>query len=261
VFTASDVDLRGIGGGAFASAAPNRVVMGGGGGAGGSNNDGATPINSSGGAGGGIVVVRAGSMSGTGTVNANGAAGRTQPLNDGSGGGGAGGSAVLMSVGGGLGGVTVNARGGAGGDSYLGGSPAHAGGGGGAGGVVIRSGAATAVNVPGALNGTTNTGGNPVGGAAHGATPGAPGSNTTPGDSTFTTRPSAQCLPNLTVTKLTLTPTVTTAGATSVSYTIVVSNNGGAALGADLVDNTLPPGWTFAQTSALAFAPALSAST
>lgn len=260
-FTASDVDLRGIGGSAFALAAPNRVVMGGGGGAGGSNNDGASPINSSGGAGGGLVVVRAGSMSGSGAVNANGAAGRTQPLNDGSGGGGAGGSVVLMSVGGGLGGVTINAGGGVGGNSFLGGSPAHAGGGGGAGGVVIRSGAATAVNVPGALNGTTNTGGNPVGGASHGATPGAPGSNTTPGESTFSTRPSAQCLPNLTVAKRTFTPTVTTASATSVSYTIVVSNSGGAAMGADLVDRTLPPGWAFSQTTGLTFAPALSAST
>ena len=255
-----DFDLRGIGGGAFASAAPNRVVLGGGGGAGGSNNDGADPINSSGGAGGGLVIVRAGSMAGSGTVNANGASGRTQPTNDGAGGGGAGGSVVLMSVGGGLGAVTVLVQGGSGGDSFLGGGTAHAGGGGGAGGVVIRSGAAT-VNSSGATNGLTNTGDAPVGGASHGATAGAGGSNTTPADSSFGTRPSAQCLPQLTVTKATLTPTVSTASATSVSYTLVVSNSGGAAIGADLVDNTLPPGWTFSQTSGLAFAPALSGST
>lgn len=258
-FTGTDFDLRGIGGAAFASAAPNRVVMGGGGGAGGSNNDGADPVNSSGGAGGGIVIVRAGSMGGSGTVNANGANGRTQLVNDGAGGGGAGGSVVLMSRGGGVGAVTVNVRGGSGGDSFLSGTVAHAGGGGGAGGVVIRSGAATVTNT-GASNGTTNTGDNPVGGAAHGATAGTGGSNTTPADSSFSTRPSAQCLPQLTVTKTALTPTVTTAGATSVSYTIVVSNSGGAAIGADLVDNTLPPGWTFSQTSGLAFAPALSGS-
>jgi uncharacterized repeat protein (TIGR01451 family) len=255
-----DFDLRGIGGGAFASAVPNRVVMGGGGGAGGSNNDGADPINSSGGAGGGIVIVRAGSMAGSGTVNANGASGRTQPTNDGAGGGGAGGSVVLMSVGGGLGAVTVLVQGGSGGDSFLGGGTAHAGGGGGAGGVVIRSGAAT-VNSSGATNGLTNTGDAPVGGASHGATAGTGGSNTTPADSSFSTRPSARCLPQLTVTKATLTPTVSTASATSVSYTLVVSNSGGAAIGADLVDNTLPPGWTFSQTSGLAFAPALSGST
>lgn len=259
-FGAADVDLRGIGGAAFASAAPNRVVMGGGGGAGGTNNSGADPINSSGGAGGGIVIVRAGSMSGSGTVNANGANGRTQPINDGAGGGGAGGSVVLMSVAGGLGTVGVNVAGGRGGDSYLTGTSAHAGGGGGAGGVVIRSGAATVSNT-GLANGITNTADNPVGGAAHGATAGTGGTSTQPADSTFTsTRPSAQCLPQLSVTKATLTPTVTTSNATSVSYTIVVSNRGGSAIGADLVDNTLPPGWTFSQTSGLTFAPALSGS-
>lgn len=260
VFTTSDFDLRGIGGAAFASAAPNRVVMGGGGGAGGSNNSGADPVNSSGGAGGGIVIVRAGSMSGNGTVNANGANGRTQPNNDGAGGGGAGGSVVLMSVAGGLGTVAVNVRGGTGGDSFISGAEAHAGGGGGAGGVVIRSGVATVSNT-GSANGITNTGDNPPGGAAHGATAGTGGTSTQSADSTFTsTRPSARCLPQLTVTKATLTPTVTTAAATSVSYTIVVSNSGGSAIGAGLADNTLPPGWTFSQTSGLTFAPALSAS-
>lgn len=258
-FTTADFDLRGIGGAAFITTAANRVVMGGGGGAGGTNNNGADPINSSGGAGGGIVIVRAGSMSSSGTVNANGADGRTQPVQDGAGGGGAGGSVVLMSVAGGLSSVAVNVRGGRGGDSYLGGVEAHAGGGGGAGGVVIRSGAATVSNT-GSTNGLTNTGDNPVGGASHGATAGAGGSNSQSGDSNFNTRPSAQCLPQLTVTKSTLTPTVTTAAATSVSYTIVVSNTGGAAIGADLVDNALPPGWTLSQTSGIAFSPALSGS-
>lgn len=261
-FTTTDFDLRGVGGAAFASAAPNRVVLGGGGGAGGSNNalvlD--DPVDSSGGAGGGVVLVRAGSMSGSGTVNASGANGRTQAQNDGAGGGGAGGSVVLMSAAGGLGSVAVNVAGGAGGNSFLGGTTAHAGGGGGAGGVVIRSGAAT-TTLNGASNGTTNTGDNPVGGASHGATPGGAGNSTQSTDSSFTTRPSAQCLPNLTVTKQTLTPTVTTASATSVSYTVVVSNTGGAAIGADLVDNTLPPGWAFSQTTGLSFAPALSGST
>lgn len=266
-FTSTDFDLRGVGGAAFASAAPNRVVLGGGGGAGGSNNAPVLddPVDSSGGAGGGVVIVRAGSMSGSGTVNANGANGRTQARNDGAGGGGAGGSVVLMSVAGGLGSVAVSASGGRGGDSYTAAfdaatPTAHAGGGGGAGGVVITSTGMGPVTNGGA-NGITNTGDNPVGGASHGATPGGAGNGTQSTDSSFTTRPSAQCLPNLTVTKQTLTPTVTTASATSVSYTIVVSNTGGAAIGADLVDNTLPPGWTFSQTTGLSFAPALSAST
>jgi uncharacterized repeat protein (TIGR01451 family) len=259
-FTTSDFDMRGIGGSAFGAGAPNRVVMGGGGGAGGTNDSGADPLDSSGGAGGGIVIVRAGSMTGSGSVNAAGAAGRTNALQDGAGGGGAGGSVVLMTPGGGLGAVTVNAPGGKGGDSFLAGGVAHAGGGGGAGGMVIRSGAIT-TNLAGAINGMTNTGDTPVGGASHGASPGAGGTSTQTADSSFTTRPSAQCLPVLTVTKRTLTPSVSTATATSVSYTLVVSNSGGAATGADLVDNTLPPGWTFSQTSGLVFAPALSGST
>ena len=63
--------------------------------------------------------------------------------------------------------------------------------------------------ITGSANGITNTGDNPPGGAAHGATAGTGGTSTQPGDSIFTgTRPSAQCLPQLTVTKATLTPTL-----------------------------------------------------
>lgn len=259
-FTASDFDLRGIGGAAFASPAPNRVVMGGGGGAGATNQSGDPPANADGGAGGGIVIVRAGSIGGTGNILATGAAGLTNPTNDAAGGGGAGGSVVLMSQDGSMGTLNVNVSGGAGGNSWLAGTEAHGGGGGGGAGVVISRTAVGSVR-NGGLNGITNTGDNPVGGAAHGATSGGSSTATTTSDTSFSVQPGAQCLPQLTVTKLTLTPTVTTAAATSVSYTIVVSNSGGPAMGADIVDNTLPPGWTFSQTSRLTFAPALSGST
>ncbi|MCU0832917.1 MAG: hypothetical protein MUC77_00575 [Chromatiaceae bacterium] len=194
----TDFDLRGIGGAAFASPAPNRVVMGGGGGAAGSNNDGTNP-QAKGGAGGGIVIVRAGSMTGTGTVNARGADGETMPENDGAGGAGAGGSVVLMAYSAsGLGTVDVDVSGGQGGNSFLTGDPAHAGGGGGAGGVVIRSHAAT-VNFAGGANGTTNTGGDPVGGAAHGATPGGQGLDSQQADSQFLVFPGALCPPTAVV--------------------------------------------------------------
>ncbi|BAZ39781.1 hypothetical protein NIES4101_57370 [Calothrix sp. NIES-4101] len=97
-------DIGGRGGNQFA-AASTRVIMGGGGGAG-SNNDGAgTPPNglaSSGAAGGGIVLVRAGTFSGQGTVNASGSNAPIQltstsniQFNDGGGGGGAGGSVIF----------------------------------------------------------------------------------------------------------------------------------------------------------------------
>ena len=196
----TDFDLRGIGGAAFASPAPNRVVLGGGGGAGGTNNDdAATSPRSKGGAGGGIVIVRAGDMTGTGTVDARGADGETMPINDAGGGGGAGGSVVLMAYNGGLGTVTVNVTGGDGGDSALTGSNvAHGGGGGGAGGVVFLSGTAT-VNLSGGANGITSTDGDPVGGAAHGATSGGDGSDEVTPDSDFFVRPGALCPPTAVV--------------------------------------------------------------
>ena len=199
VFGSSDFDLRGIGGAAFASPAPNRLVMGGGGGAGGTNNDGNTNPRAKGGAGGGIVIVRAGDMTGTGTVDAQGADGETMPINDAGGGGGGGGSVVLMAYEGDLGTVTVNVTGGDGGDSALTGSNvAHGGGGGGAGGVVFRSGTAT-VNLSGGANGITSTSDSPVGGAAHGATSGGAGSDTVTSDSDFLVFPGALCSPTAVV--------------------------------------------------------------
>jgi uncharacterized repeat protein (TIGR01451 family) len=258
-FTTADFDMRGIGGAAFAAASTSRVVMGGGGGAGGTNNSG-DPSAFGGGAGGGMVLIRAGSMTGNGTINANGLAGTTNTNNDGASGGGAGGSVIVISQAGGVGTLSINANGGVGADSFTGGTPAHAGGGGGAGGVVLRSGG-SAPSINGGANGVTNNGGNPVLGTAHGATPGGNGSDTVTSDDPPGLWSGARCLPNLTVSKITLTPGVSASGATSASYTIVISNSGGAAIGADIVDNTLPPGWTFSRTSAITFSPALSAAT
>ena len=258
-FTVADFDMRGIGGAAFAGASTSRVVMGGGGGAGGTNNSG-DPAGFGGGAGGGIVMIRAGSMAGSGTINANGLAGTTNANNDGASGGGAGGSVIVMSQAGGVGTLSINAVGGTGGDSFTGGATAHAGGGGGAGGVVLRSGAATAV-VTGGANGVTNTGDNPVGGAAHGATSGGNGSDTQTVSDPPGAQTGARCLPNLTVSKTAVTPLISASGATSASYAIVISNSGGAAMAADIVDNALPPGWTFSQATAITFSPALSAAT
>lgn len=256
-------DLRGIGGAAFAQLAANRIVLGGGGGAGGNNNSGNPPTVGivDGGSGGGIVIVRAGSMVGNGTITVAGRDALANTGNDGAGGAGAGGSIVLMSAAGSVGGVVnLIATGGKGGDSYLPGATAHAGGGGGAGGVVITSGA-PAINAAGGVNGTTNIGDAPAD-ANHGATPGGTGVGTTGAtDSTFSTRSGALCLPNLTVTKSALNPTVTIAGATTVAYQISVRNSGGMAIGADIIDNTLPTGWTWASTSSVIFAPPLSTTT
>ena len=108
-------NLAGIGGGAIlrGGADADLLVMGGGGAAGGENNN-SPGTTASGGAGGGVVMVRAGSITGTGTVTTQGAAGQTQTGNDAGGGGGAGGSVLVWSnaVGGAVGTLTVNASGG-----------------------------------------------------------------------------------------------------------------------------------------------------
>ena len=62
-------------------------------------------------------MIRTGSTSGTGTINADGETG-LNPDNDGGGGGGAGGSVVVLAQTGGLAGLTVNARGGRGTDAW-----------------------------------------------------------------------------------------------------------------------------------------------
>jgi uncharacterized repeat protein (TIGR01451 family) len=254
-YAADARDLRGIGGGAFTQRAVGRLVMGGGGGAGGDNNSGG--LNSSGGAGGGIVLVRTGSASGSGTINANGLTGLTQAANDGAGGGGAAGSVAFISTGGAVGALTVNAVGGNGGDSFLAGAVAHAGGGGGAGGVVFTSAAAT-ISTLGGANGTTNIGDSPPGGAAHGATSGAGGTATTSITGAPTgVAPGASCLPVLNVTKSTTTPVVVLPGGTTAQYVINVTNatTSGAAYGVSLRD-TLPMPFglqTIAASAATAF--------
>jgi len=91
----TSLTVGGVGGAAFPAAA-NRVTFGGGGGAATSNNGaGAT---ASGGLGGGIVMIRTGSVSGSGSITANGGdAPDSNPTcyGDGAGGGGAGGSIVI----------------------------------------------------------------------------------------------------------------------------------------------------------------------
>ena len=250
-FTTADFDLRGIGGASFAQAATNRLVMGGGGGAGGNNNSAA--VTSSGGAGGGIVLVRTGSTSGNGTINAAGSAGQTQTQNDSGGGGGAGGSVVFISASGAVGGLTVNAGGGVGGNGFAGGADAHAGGGGGGGGVVATSGAAT-INTVGAANGVTNAGSAPVNGTSNGATPGANGTGATSiaGQPTGTAGGGA-CAPQLTVAKSTTTPLISVPAGTTATYRIVVSNANaaGAAYGVAVTD-VLPPPFTLQSVAASA---------
>jgi uncharacterized repeat protein (TIGR01451 family) len=235
-----------VGSSLFGAAGPSRLVMGGGGGAGDSNGDGGIPpTDSSGAAGGGIVMIRAGSISGAATINADGASAPGQPLGDGAGGGGAGGSVLVISQAGAVGALTVNARGGAGGDANLAFAGAHGPGGGGGGGVVLLSGAAT-VAVGAGANGTTavDQGNLP----AHGATPGTNGiSNvvTAAGDAP-TASAGARCLPAITASKTTSTPARSRGVDTTATYTITLANpaGGGTAYGVALTDD-LPTPFTY----------------
>jgi uncharacterized repeat protein (TIGR01451 family) len=105
--------VGGRGGAPFSTATVNRLVMGGGGGAGDANNG----VAGSGGLGGGIVIIRAGTITGTGSVSARARDGVVTPTDDGGSGAGAGGSILITAKSGSLAGIALNANGGKGGDT------------------------------------------------------------------------------------------------------------------------------------------------
>jgi uncharacterized repeat protein (TIGR01451 family) len=168
--------VGGFGGVAFPGST-SALIMGGGAGAGttnngsywlpatvtGNNNCGAncTGIYSSGTAGGGIAIVRVGSVTGTGTITANGQ-NALQTENDGGGGGGAGGSILFLANSGTISGLTVQANGGNGGVTWPEEAPGtpfpdnrHGPGGGGGGGIALLSGNPGAISLLGGIPGYT----------------------------------------------------------------------------------------------------------
>jgi uncharacterized repeat protein (TIGR01451 family) len=234
-----------------------RIVLGGGGGGGTKNNSDGLTAASTGAAGGGIVMIRAGSTSGTGTINVDGSDASDVTLNDGGGGGGAGGSVVFI-AGNSLAGLTVYARGGDGGDAWPArapGSPApgerHGPGGGGGGGVILLSGAATSTSVTGGASGVTTTALDTYGTSVSGS--GIVSTSTTAA-SVPGIRRGSQCLPSLATTKTTSTASVTnTPTGTTATYTITVTN--AASLGSAIqvnISDALPTNFTYASTSSVA---------
>lgn len=168
----------GLGGYAVTGLGATRLTLGGGGGGATTNNGTGTPaagLASSGAAGGGIIMLRAGSMTGAATFNANGNNGDSTVGNDGSGGGGAGG-VVLISAASGMGGVTINVKGGNGGTNLIPplSSGPHGPGGGGGGGYAITTGVPATSNVAAGTSGVTYNNGVLFG--AYGATAGSAGS-------------------------------------------------------------------------------------
>ncbi len=147
-----------------------KIFMGGGGGAGHMSNGQSNGANAcSGGNGGGIVyLLNYGTISGNGTINANGNNGNnafgspnfsypSQGI-DGAGGAGAGGTIILKSNGT-ISGITANAIGGNGGNQVKSGtssSESQGPGGGGSGGYISGNGSVFTQNVTGGSNGTTN---------------------------------------------------------------------------------------------------------
>ena len=240
----TNLSVGGEGGAAF-PATIDRISMGGGGGAGTRNNSNGDNLASGAAAGGGVIFIRADSLSGTGTLTANGANAYNGTANDAGGGGGAGGTIVVLSAKGGEAGLTLKANGGNGGNAWqsqvysLGNR--HGPGGGGGGGVVFVSGTpASTPSVNGGANGLTL---NP--GVAYGATAGAAGSSATNATLSQVTgiQSASLCSPDLTLSK---SHVGNFTRGTSATFTIPVSNVSalGATAGVVIMNDTLPIGLT-----------------
>ena len=209
------------------------MFLGGGGGAGDGNNTAAGP----GGAGGGLVVLIAPTVSGAGTINANGRAGVNSGHNPGDapGGGGAGGSVIVKATT--LSGVAIHADGGAGGNQTLAAAlEAEGPGGGGGGGFVATSGGVVTQTASGAIGGTTNS---PTLAEfpSNGATSGATGAAAVV----------VAQLPMCATDDLQITNTDGVASAvagTSITYTVKVTNAGADVVAGATVVDTFPAALT-----------------
>ena len=234
-----------------------RMFMGGGGGSG-SLNDGTSP-RGSGGNGGGIVVLRTGSVAGSGVLRADGQRGWDSDVGQDAGGGGGAGGTIMVMANTGHGSITAQARGGNGADSNLNTNSLSAAppdgtqaggccageregpGGGGGGGVVMSNAALGSTALQGGANGLSREDKYQGFSGNMRSTPGASGVAI----ATFATsavpgvRPGFECLPVLTVSKSTATPTRTVPPNTTGQYSIAVNNaatGSGIAYGVALTD-------------------------
>jgi uncharacterized repeat protein (TIGR01451 family) len=184
VSTGSSKPVGGRGGAVFPitiSPTIDRLVMGGGGGAGDANNG----VAGSGGLGGGIIMIRAGVITGSGTISARAKDGVVTTTDDGGSGAGAGGSILILAKGGSLANITLDASGGRGGDTNMAKPIAYdfGPGGGGGGGAIFSSIPTGIATVSGGDPGKSFNGqlGTTTTGVTRGATAGNPGNVTTAG--------------------------------------------------------------------------------
>jgi mucin-19 len=265
----TDGPLNGSHGGSPVLTAANtaRLFLGGGGGASDVGGNGSTDPQGSGGAGGGLIIVRAGTISGSGAFNANGDDATDILSTDGTGGGGAGGTIFVQTQSGSTTGISMTANGGRGGNASMGASnPEHDGPGGGGGGGVVYSSSGTTGNTSAGVSGgilttqSTSPGDPPSAGLArYYARAGFDGFSASINAPIAGTgaRASAACLPILSLSKSTSTPSISASGATTATYSINVQNTGGGARNISIIDNALPPGWTLATAPTYSYTPAL----
>jgi hypothetical protein len=246
----TNLAIGGEPGTSFDVVSSSRLVLGGGGGAGTTNNSSGTPGSgaaSSGAPGGGLIILRTGSVTGTGTIVANGGNANGSVVDDGSGGGGAGGTILVTASNTvGLANLTLRANGGTGGTNTGGTSGNHGPGGGGGGGVILTNGAVAAASAAGAGSGTTKDG------TAFGAAAGFAGvSNTQISNSIANSATGATCAVDVATT---ITgPATVNAGQPTGSFTATFANLGAGTASAVTQRVTLPTGagLTAAQRAAI----------
>ncbi len=255
-FSCTGDGSRAVGGFGGLGIAPSaaRLFLGGGGGAGENNNanDNPTVAQGSGGNGGGLVFIRARTITGNGTINANGQAGEPGGR-DAGGGGGSGGTVVVVTDSTNVPGLVVNTGGGAGGNTGLPlfGNETQGTGGGGGGGAFIRSSGLATTGLIGIAGGAAGLN-QPVTGVFNNldAAAGAGGvANVNFSGSQFPNPNS--CYPQLTVAKSTTTPLLSTPANTTAQYIVSITNapGVGAAVGVALSD-ILPTPFTLSGTTA-----------